>query len=95
MQGVSESSRLLATLSTGEDDSGKILDAARAVAEAMRGLLTAGIPEPKVHVYVHVRIGDAVLLCVCVCVRTCVCVRAYVCACVRAYNIASFPALLV
>ncbi len=55
MQGMSDSSRLLAALSTGEEDSGKILEAARAVAETMKGLLTAGIPEPKVRTYLHGR----------------------------------------
>lgn len=50
---MSESSRLLAALSTGDEDNGKILDAARAVAEAMKGLLTAGVPEPKVRTCDH------------------------------------------
>ena len=48
MGGVAESSRLLAALSTGENDSGNILDASRALAAAIAALLGAGRPEGQV-----------------------------------------------
>ena len=48
MGGVAESSRLLAALSTGENDSSNILDASRALAAAIAALLGAAKPEGQV-----------------------------------------------
>ena len=45
VDGFVESSRLLAALSPGEEDGGRILDASRALADAMRVLLNASRPE--------------------------------------------------
>ena len=45
VDGFVESSRLLAALSPGEEDGGRILDASRALADAMRALLNASRPE--------------------------------------------------
>ena len=43
--GATESSRLLAALSLGEEDQSRILDASRALATAMAALLNASRPE--------------------------------------------------
>ena len=43
--GATDSSRLLAALSLGEEDRSRILDASRALAEAMAALLNASRPE--------------------------------------------------
>ena len=50
MHGVKESSRLLAALSTGEEDSGNILEASRSLANALKALLGAAQPEGKVTI---------------------------------------------
>ena len=53
VDGFVESSRLLAALSPGEEDGSRILDASRALADAMRALLNASQPQEghKVRTY--------------------------------------------
>ena len=51
--GATESSRLLAALSLGEEDQSRILDASRALATAMAALLNASRPENYNKVNYH------------------------------------------